>query len=133
MPKTSLGLTWNISAILPLTLKKVTRPVAPAELIPTSKENLLVVTPTLTILLLDIPLVLNPLIVRNSLKYRLWGDVVYPTNSPGFPWGTNSTFSKVVLTRLISVIVFPLRFSTLALTPDPLVPELSNSIISFTL
>ena len=72
IPKTSLGLTLNVSEILPLTLKKVTRPVAPAELIPTSKENLFVVTPAVTVWLLVNPLVLNPLMVRYSDKmYQL--------------------------------------------------------------
>ena len=49
----------------------MTRPVAPAELIPTSKENLLVVTPAVTVLLLVNPVVLNPLIVRNYAKNKL--------------------------------------------------------------
>ena len=69
----------------------------------------------------------------NSLILKLWGTVVYPTNSDRDLPEINSTFENSVLAILILLIVFPPIADTFASAPYPLVPVSSNTILSLTL
>ena len=112
---------------------KVVIPVTPVVPNPTESDNIFV--STATVLNPDIPEKFwsdRPVILTTSKFFKLWGEVVIPSNLPLESIILNTTFSKFIVEELIDNILFSDTSEIFADAPNPPPKALSNTNSSFT-
>lgn len=112
---------------------KVVIPVTPVVPNPTESDNIFVLTSTF--LNPDIPEKFwsdSPVILTISKFFKLWGEVVIPSNFPLESIILNTTFSKFIVEELIDDILLSDTSVIFADAPNPPLKVLSKTNSSFT-